>query len=273
MECDPSAPLSPDSLRLDGRVAVVTGGGTGIGRGVARTLANFGSRVAVWEKDPDTARAAGDEVNGLGLIVDVREADQVEAALAETTERLGCPTVLVNNAGGTFATPFLDSDERGWNALHRANLLHVILCTHRVARAMVAAGLGGSIVNVTSIEAHRAAPLFAAYAAAKAGVANFTKTAALELAEHGIRVNAVAPDLTRTEGLEALAGPRGPSRWNRIVPLGRAGTPEEVGGAVVFLASGLSSYVTGETIHVDGGTFASSGWFHQPDGSGYAYGP
>jgi len=140
VECDPSAPLSPDSLRLDGRVAVVTGGGTGIGRGVARTLANFGSRVAVWEKDPDTARAAGDEVNGLGLIVDVREADQVEAALAETTERLGCPTILVNNAGGTFATAFLDSDERGWNALHRANLLHVILCTHRVARAMVAAG-------------------------------------------------------------------------------------------------------------------------------------
>ena len=273
VECDSSAPFSPDSLRLDGRVAVVTGGGTGIGRGVARTLANFGSRVAVWEKDPDTAGAAADEVNGLGLLVDVREADQVEAALAETTERLGCPTILVNNAGGTFATPFLDSDERGWNALHRANLLHVILCTHRVARAMVAAGLGGSIVNVTSIEAHRAAPLFAAYAAAKAGVANFTKTAALELAEHGIRVNAVAPDLIRTEGLEALAGPRGPSRWNRIVPLGRAGTPEEVGGAVVFLASDLSSYVTGETIHVDGGTFATSGWFHRPEGGGYGYGP
>ena len=138
---------------------------------------------------------------------------------------------------------------------------------------MVAAGLGGSIVNVTSIEAHRAAPQFAAYAAAKAGVANFTKTAALELAEHNIRVNAVAPDLTRTEGLEALAGPGGPSRWDRIVPLGRAGTPEEVGGAVVFLASDLSSYVTGETIHVDGGTFASSGWFHRPEGGGYGYGP
>ena len=273
MECDSSAARSPDSLRLDGRVAVVTGGGTGIGRGVARTLANFGSRVAVWEKDPDTARAAGDEINGLGLVVDVREADQVEAALAETTERLGCPTILINNAGGTFAAPFLDSDERGWNALLRANLLHVILCTHRVASSMVAAGLGGSIVNVTSIEAHRAAPRFAAYAAAKAGVANFTKTSALELAEHGIRVNAVAPDLTRTEALEALAGPGGPSRWDRIVPLGRAGTPEEVGGAVIFLASDLSSYVTGETIHVDGGSFASSGWFHRPDGGGYTYGP
>ena len=272
MECDPPAPLSADSLRLDGRVSVVTGGGTGIGRGVARTLANFGCRVAVWEKDPDTARAAGEEINGLGLVVDVREADQVESALAETIERLGCPTILVNNAGGTFASPFLDSNERGWNALHRANLFHVILCTHRVSGAMVGAGLGGSIVNVTSIEAHRAAPQFAAYAAAKAGVANFTKTAALELAVHGIRVNAVAPDLTRTEALEALAGPGGPSRWDRIVPLGRAGTPEEVGGAVVFLASDLSSYVTGETIHVDGGTFASSGWFHRPDGSGYGYG-
>ena len=177
MECDSPAPLSADSLRLDGRVSVVTGGGTGIGRGVARTLANFGCRVAVWEKDPDTARAAGEEINGLGLVVDVREADQVESALAETIERLGCPTILVNNAGGTFASPFLDSNERGWNALHRANLFHVILCTHRVSGAMVGAGLGGSIVNVTSIEAHRAAPQFAAYAAAKAGVANFTKTA------------------------------------------------------------------------------------------------
>ena len=148
----------------------------------------------------------------------------------------------------------------------------MILCTHRVSGAMVGAGLGGSIVNVTSIEAHRAAPQFAAYAAAKAGVANFTKTAALELAEHGIRVNAVAPDLTHTDAMAAMAGPEGPSRWDRIVPLGRAGTPEEVGGAVVFLASDLSSYVTGETIHVDGGTFASSGWFHRPDGSGYGYG-
>ncbi|SVD51927.1 uncharacterized protein METZ01_LOCUS404781, partial [marine metagenome] len=86
VEPDSQAPLSHDSLRLNGRVAVVTGGGAGIGRGIARTLANFGSRVAVWEKDPDTAGAAGDEVNGLGLVVDVREADQVEAALAETTE-------------------------------------------------------------------------------------------------------------------------------------------------------------------------------------------
>ena len=89
---------------------------------------------------------------------------------------------------------------------------------------------------------------------------------------HGIRVNAVAPDLTHTDAMAAMAGPEGPSRWDRIVPLGRAGTPEEVGGAVVFLTSDLSSYVTGETIHVDGGTFASSGWFHRPDGGGYGYG-
>jgi NAD(P)-dependent dehydrogenase (short-subunit alcohol dehydrogenase family) len=260
-------------MRLDGRVAVVTGGGAGIGRGIARTLAGFGARVAIWEKDPETAAAAGDEVDGLGLLVDVREAEQVEAALVETTGRLGCPTILVNNAGGTFAAPFLETDEKGWTALHRANLLHVLLCTHRVAGAMVDAGLGGSIVNVTSIEAHRAAPRYAAYAAAKAGVANFTRTAALELAEHGIRVNAVAPDLTRTEALEALAGPGGPSRWGRIAPLGRAGTPEEVGGVVAFLASDLSSYVTGETIHVDGGTFASSGWFRGPDDGAYTYGP
>ena len=102
-------------------------------------------------------------------------------------------------------------------------------------------------------------------------MADFTETSSVELGEHGIRVNGVAPDLTRTEALEALAGPGGPSRWDRIVPLGRAGTPEAVGGAVIFLASDLSSYVPGATIHVDGGPFASSGWVHRPDAVSYTH--
>ena len=116
-------------------------------------------------------------------------------------------TILVNNAGGVFASPLLETREKGWDALYRANLRHVLLCTQRVAQGMVDAGVGGSIISVTSIEGVRAAPGYAAYSAAKAGVINYTKTAALELAPYGIRVNALAPDITLTEGIKALAPP------------------------------------------------------------------
>ena len=265
-------PLRPDAIRLDGRVAVVTGGGAGIGRGVADALTAFGARVAVWERDADTA-GGGIEPDGLGLTVDVREVDQVERALTKTIAELGTPTILVNNAGGTFRQPFLESTQTGRDAVHRANLGQVLLCTQLVARAMVDAGLGGSIVNLTSIEADRAAPGYAAYAASKAGIANFTRSAAVELAPHGIRVNAVAPDITATEGILERAGDDAPRRWADLVPLGRSGTVAEVAGVVAFLASDLAAYVTGETIHVDGGTAAASGWYRHPDTGEHVLGP
>jgi NAD(P)-dependent dehydrogenase (short-subunit alcohol dehydrogenase family) len=144
---------------------------------------------------------------------------------------------------------------------------------------MVEHGIAGSIISVTSIEGVRAAPGYAAYAAAKAGVINFTKTAALELAPHGIRVNALAPDITITEGLLGVApggseaGPGLEARFGRTVPMGRAGHVDEMAGAAVFLAGDLSSYVTGQTIHVDGGTQASSGWYHHPETGEYILGP
>jgi NAD(P)-dependent dehydrogenase (short-subunit alcohol dehydrogenase family) len=265
--------LSRDAVLLTGRVAVVTGGGAGIGRGVARGLAAFGASVAIWERDADTGAAAAAEVGGLGLTVDVREEEAVDAALARTEDELGTVTILVNNAGGVFATPFLESRAKGWDALHRANLRHVLLCTHRVARAMVAAGAPGSIVNVTSIEGVRAAPGYAAYAAAKAGVINFTKTVALELAPHGIRVNALAPDITLTEGLASVAPPESLAHFDDVVPMGRPGHVDEMAGAAVFLASDLSSYMTGETLHIDGGTHAAGGWYHNPATGAYVLGP
>jgi len=265
-------PLGPDSVLLTDRVAVVTGGGSGIGRGIANGFAAFGARVAVWERDPDTAAAAGDEVDGLGLTVDVRDSDQVDAALQQTVAELGPVDILVNNAGGVFWSSLLETTENGWDALYRSNLKHVILCTQRVARTMVADGRPGSIMSVTSIEGVRAAPGYAAYAAAKAGVINYTKTAALELASHGIRVNALAPDVTMTEGLRAVAPEGVDERIGRTVPMGRAGDVSEMAGAAVFLASDLSTYVTGQTIHVDGGTHAAGGWYHGDDGR-YVLGP
>jgi 3-oxoacyl-[acyl-carrier protein] reductase len=266
-------PLDPSSVLLTSQVAVVTGGGAGIGRGIARGLTAFGASVAIWERNPETAMAAAAEIGGLGIVTDVRESAEVDAALAQTVRELGPVRILVNNAGGVFSSPLLDTTENGWDALYRANLRHVILCTQRVARVMVEEGHGGSVINLTSIEGVRAAPGYAAYAAAKAGVINYTKTAALELAPHGIRVNALAPDITMTEGLAAVAPAGSEERFGFTVPMGRAGHVDDLAGAAVFLASSLSTYVTGQTIHVDGGTQASSGWYHHPDSGDYVLGP
>jgi 3-oxoacyl-[acyl-carrier protein] reductase len=266
-------PIQPSDVLLDGRVAVVTGGGAGIGRGIAAGFAAFGAKVAIWEKDPDSCESAAIEIGALGIPTDVRDSAAVDAALARTVAELGTVSILVNNAGGVFSSPILETTENGWDALYRSNLRHVLLCTQRVARGMVDAGIGGSVTSVTSIEGVRAAPGFAAYAAAKAGVINYTKTAALELAPHGIRVNALAPDITITEGIRMFAPPGSEERFGHTVPMGRAGDVAEMAGAAVFLASDMASYITGQTIHVDGGTHAASGWYHHPETGEYSLGP
>lgn len=265
--------IDPSQILLTDRVAVVTGGGSGIGRGIAAGLAAFGAHVAIWERDEASCTAVAKSIGGLGIPTDVRDSARVDAALARTVAELGPVAVLVNNAGGTFSSPLLDTSENGWDALYRANLRHVLLCTQRVARSMVEHHVGGSIINITSIEGVRAAPGYAAYAAAKAGVVNYTQTAALELAPHGIRVNALAPDFTLTEGLEATATPEALARAAGMVPMRRTGHVDEMAGAAVFLASELSSYITGQTIHVDGGTHAAGGWYPHPTTGTYTLGP
>ena len=193
--------IDPSNILLTGRVAVITGGERGSAGAPPEAMAAFGASVAIWERNPETCESTAESIGALGIVADVRDSEQVDAALQRTVDELGEVSILVNNAGGVFNSPLLDTTENGWDALYKSNLRHVLLCTQRVARRLVDAGRPGSVINLTSIEGVRAAPGYAAYAAAKAGVINYTKTAALELAPHNIRVNALAPDLTVTEGL------------------------------------------------------------------------
>lgn len=265
--------IDPSGILLADRVAVVTGGGTGIGLGIAAGLAVFGARVAIWERDAHRCAAAAESVGGLGIVTDVRDSAAVTAVLDRTVAELGTVTILVNNAGGTFSSPLLETSENAWDALYKANLRHVLLCTQRVAQQMVAAGMGGSAITVTSIEGVRAAPGYAAYAAAKAGVINYTQTAAFELAPHGIRVNALAPDVIVTEGLMALSPGGLPAGIGDAIPMGRPGTVDEIAGTAAFFASDLAGYITGQTLHVDGGTHAAGGWYRHPRTGAATLGP
>jgi NAD(P)-dependent dehydrogenase (short-subunit alcohol dehydrogenase family) len=270
--------VTPADALLTGRTAVVTGAGAGIGKGIACVFARFGARVAILERDAATGARTADEIRAAGgdalaVPTDVRDRDAVDRALGATLDRYGAVDVLVNNAGGTFAGSFLEATDKGWDALLRANLTSVLRCTQIVARHMVAQGRGGSIVNVVSIEGARAAPGYAAYAAAKAGVINLTQTTALELAPHGIRVNAIAPDVCMTEGLRAIVPEGERERFAWTIPLGRAGEPEDIAGAAVFLVSSLGRYVTGTTLYVDGGTHAAGGWYRNPADGAWTLGP
>jgi NAD(P)-dependent dehydrogenase (short-subunit alcohol dehydrogenase family) len=166
--------------------------------------------------------------------------------------------VLVNNAGGGFASDFMSVNAKGQDALIRENFSSV---THFVRACVPHMPEGASIINVTSIEAHRAAPGFAVYSAMKAAIANLSQSLALELGSKGIRVNCIAPDVIPTPGVGDMSG--APPRM--ALPI--AGHVDDVAGAALFLATGLSRFVTGTTIHVDGGNHASGGWQRQPDGS------
>jgi NAD(P)-dependent dehydrogenase (short-subunit alcohol dehydrogenase family) len=263
---------------LEGKVAVVTGAGAGIGRAIALGFAAHGARVAVAEIKPDLAQRTVDDLARAGSVAlcaptDVRDPAQFGAALNGAVERFGGVDILVNNVGGTFQRPFVEIEEKGWDALIRTNLKSVFHGT-RAAAPLIAARGGGSIINIVSIEGVRAAPLYAPYAACKAAVINFTQTMALELAAQRIRVNALAPDICLTEGIKALLPAGGLARHEFMVPLGRAAEPEEIAGPAIFLASELASYVTGITLHVDGGTHAAGGWYRDPSGgAGYVLGP
>jgi 3-oxoacyl-[acyl-carrier protein] reductase len=242
------------SLDLSGKVAVVTGAASGIGRSTAVALASYGATVAACDRDTEGLASLNEAA--LTSTLDVRDVDAVGGFAELVGSEFGGVDVLVNNAGGTFISRFGELAPKGDETLLRENLLSVAWVTRAFLPLLRD---NGAVINVTSIEAHRAAPLYSLYGAAKAGVENLTKTLALELGSRGIRVVAVAPDVIATPGVGDLEGSTRP-------PIGRIGTPEEVASVIAFLASDMASYITGSTIHVDGGNLAAGGWRAAPDG-------
>ncbi|HEX7820481.1 MAG TPA: SDR family NAD(P)-dependent oxidoreductase [Sphingobium sp.] len=273
--------LSRSAILLTGKVAVVTGGGAGIGRGIAIAMAEFGADVAIIDIDGAAAEEIATLIRGKGqrahvIVVDVTDRDAVRAAIASTVETLGRLDILVNNVGGTRPIKLIDITDRQADRQIDLNLKSLVAATQAAARAMIDGGEGGSVINIASIEALRAAPPYSVYAACKAGMVNFTRTVALELAEHGIRVNAIAPDLVPTAHMATFApglvSDESKAAQARYIPLGRAGNLDDCAGAAVFLASAMADYITGVTISVDGGTWASSGWTRDDDGGWKLFG-
>ena len=252
-------------MRLADKVAIITGGGYGMGRGIARRFAAEGAKIALAdvnaERNEETAqliREAGGEA--LPLSCDVSSRAQVQAMVDATVKHFGRLDILVANAGIRQTAPFLEVTDESWDAVLDVNLRGVFLCGQVAARAMAVAGNGGRIINTASIFAEVCAPGYTAYCASKGGVRMLTKVMAVELAAHRITVNAIAPGIIRTGISEGrLATEEGLRRYQELVPWGRPGEPDEIGRVALFLASPDSDYVTGVTVPVDGGWTIRSG--------------
>jgi NAD(P)-dependent dehydrogenase (short-subunit alcohol dehydrogenase family) len=275
--------MNPSDVLLTDQVAIVTGGGGGIGRAIALAYASVGADIVIADVIPERCDETAARVQEMGrralaVPTDVTDTNQIRALVDSAAQHFGRIDILVNNAGGVSPKPFLEQSERSWRRLIDFNLVSMLAATSAAVPIMIKGGRGGSIINVASIEGSRAAPLYAVYAACKAGMLNFTRTMALELADHGIRINAIAPDYTVTPGTRGnFTGPVEPAAWikptpeqeaatARRIPLGRAGIDTECGNVAVFLSSQMSAYVTGTVIPVDGGSWASSGWLRNKAG-------
>ena len=246
---------------LQGKVAIVTGGKRGIGRAIALALAEAGADVAVCSRglEGGELRDVAGEIEKLGrrslaVQADITCKSDVDNLVQRVVDEFGHIDILVNNAGNYIRAPLLETREDDWDAIIDTHLKGYLFCCQAVGNKMVAQKKG-SIVNIASALTVRPAPGRGAYSIAKAGVIMLTRVLALELGSHNIRVNAISPGMTRTKLVESWFSEEAFKQIETEIPLGRLARPEDITGAAVFLASDASSYVTGQTIVVDGGRF------------------
>jgi 3-oxoacyl-[acyl-carrier protein] reductase len=261
--------LDRNATSLDGQVAVVTGSGSGIGQAIAETFAAHGARIVVVDRQEDLARAVVQAIEkrggeALACPVDITKRASVDTLETAALERFGQVDILVNNVGNFMpgSGPFLGSSEEDWEGLYDINLKHIFRVTKAFAPQMVERG-AGSIINISTVEALRGIPGNAIYSAFKTAITGFTRSFALEVAPHGVRVNAIAPETT--ESAQVPVSKWVPDKYQdkvpNMIPLGRFGRPDDHAGAALFLASSLSAWVTGITLPVDGGALSAAGFY------------
>jgi NAD(P)-dependent dehydrogenase (short-subunit alcohol dehydrogenase family) len=270
-------PSIPDWGRLlDGKVAIVTGGGDGIGGAISRLFAQHGALVEIAEIDPDRAERTRSEIEAAGgtvraHVIDVTDPSNAAPLVADVMAKHGRVDVLINNVGDYRPlVRFQDSTPESWEGMYSINLLHIFAMTRAVIEPMMAAR-SGAIVNFHSVEGMRGYPGDAVYGAFKAAAAHFSTSLAVTMGRYGIRVNGIGPDLTQTPQVDYMSGPD--ELWPSWAPVGRAGWPEDQARVALFLASDMSAFVTGHNVPVDGGTRAGGGWFYSPTDKRYVNRP
>jgi NAD(P)-dependent dehydrogenase (short-subunit alcohol dehydrogenase family) len=253
---------------LDGRVAIITGGGTGIGRAIAHEYARLGARLVLASRSPEHLEPAAKELRGKGSEViavptDVRVPEQVDHLCAETVRRFGAIDILVNNAAGNFICPAEKLSPNGWNAVVNIVLNGTFYCSRAAGLRMIESGRGGSILNLVATYAWTGGPGTIHSACAKAGVVCMTRTLAVEWARYKIRVNAIAPGPVETEGAgsKLWATPEVRRAMLQGVPRGRIGSTEEIAQASAYLVSDFADFITGEVLVMDGGQWLGKGMF------------
>ena len=263
-------------IDFSGKIVLVTGGGVGIGRATAEAFGKAGARVAVIEKRQDRAddvRAAleGAGVDSLVIVGDVTDPATVAKLAEQVDARFGGLDALVNNVGDflMIAKPFWDLTDDEVERLYAVNLRHIFSVTKAMIPLLRKKGPGGSIVSVSSIEGFRAIPNGTVYAAFKAGVTGFTKSLAVELAPEGIRVNLIAPETTDTPqvAIWSMIAPEHRDHLKNWIPMGRFGAPEDMANGILFLSSPMASWITGTSLHIDGGALAAGGWYRDINGT------